>query len=147
MAVAEYPADLIERLKASHPDVPLDAIFSEETARAGDVIIEQGHSPDGMILLRQGRLRVEHQGKAGVTVLATVLPGALVGEIGFYAGIERTARVVAEQDCRLLRLQTAELDRLTLAHPAVAATFHRLAAAGLAARLTRVSALLRDGTG
>ena len=58
-----------------------------------------------MILLLSGSLRAEFVTPEGKAMpVATILPGTLVGEIGHYAGVPRTARVVAEVPCRLLRL-------------------------------------------
>jgi SulP family sulfate permease len=108
-------------------------------------VLTQGAPPDGMILLLSGRLRAEFAAPGGAALpVATILPGTLVGEIGHYAGVPRTARVVAETPCRLLRLDACSLDALAAAEPQVAADLHRLAAANLAHRLMRTTALLRD---
>ena len=76
--------------------------------------------------------------------VARCLPGALVGEIGLYAGVPRTARVVAEEPSEFLRIDSAALARMARDHPAMLADFHRLIAAILARRLSRTTALLAD---
>ena len=78
------------------------------------------------------------------TSVARILPGALVGELGLYAGIPRTARVVAEEDCRLLKISTENLERLAQVSPKLAADIHRIAVSYLARRLVRTMALLHD---
>jgi CRP-like cAMP-binding protein len=98
-----------------------------------------------MLVLRSGTLRAEViiAGGDPVTV-ARFLPGALVGEIGHYAGVPRTARVVAEEASEILHIGAAALERMARDHPALLADFHRLIAATLARRLSRTTALLAD---
>ena len=142
---AESAHGLLEALGRLHPGFAPDAHFPLATAEAAEEILTQGTPPDGMILLVSGRLRAEFVAPDGaVSPVATILPGTLVGEIGHYAGVPRTARVVAETPCRLLRLDTRSLDALAAAEPQVAIDLHRLAAANLADRLMRTTALLRD---
>ena len=80
----------------------------------------------------------------GEMTVARFLPGALVGEIGLYAGVPRTARVVAEEPSEVLRIDRPALERMARDHPAVLADFHRLIASILARRLSRTTALLAD---
>ena len=77
-------------------------------------------------------------------MVARCLPGALVGEIGLYAGIPRTARVVAEAPSAFLRIDGRRLARMARDDPALLADFHRMIAAALARRLSRTTALLAD---
>jgi CRP-like cAMP-binding protein len=77
-------------------------------------------------------------------VVARCRPGALVGEIGFYAGGHRTARVVAEAPSRLLRIDADALARMARNDPVLLADFHGTVAAALARRLARTTALLAD---
>jgi CRP-like cAMP-binding protein len=67
-----------------------------------------------------------------------------VGEIGLYAGVPRTARVVAEEPSEIFRIDSAALERMELDDPAMLADFHRLIAAILARRLRRTTMLLAD---
>lgn len=136
---------LLEALQRLHPGFEPTRHFPVASAAAGEEVLTQGAAADGMILLLDGRLRAELAQPDGKPVpVATILPGTLVGEIGHYAGVPRTARVVAETACRLLRLDAAGLAALAAAEPQVAADLHRLAAATLAHRLMRTTALLRD---
>jgi SulP family sulfate permease len=142
------PADapgFLETLRERHPSVDLDAYFRAASVPAGSELITQGAASDSLLVLRSGLLRTEVStgGGAPVTV-ARCLPGALVGEIGLYAGIPRTARVTAEQPSEVMRIDAATLERMARDHPALLADFHRLIAATLARRLSRTTALLAD---
>ena len=142
---AGRPDGLIETLARLHPEFDAGRHFPVVAAAAGEEILTQGAPPDGMIVLLSGSLRAEFVTPEGASVpVATILPGTLVGEIGHYAGVPRTARVTAEVPCSLLRLDGNALDALAASAPEVAVDLHRLAAANLARRLMRTSALLRD---
>jgi len=135
----------LETLRKMHPDVDLTSNFEELIAKAGELVIEQGAQTDSIVVLQEGSLRVEYVHPHGaVTPVARMLPGALIGEIGLYAGVPRTARVIAVQDCRLLRISTSALAQLTHDEPGLVADIHRLAASYLARRLIRTESLLRD---
>ncbi|HET9070024.1 MAG TPA: SulP family inorganic anion transporter, partial [Amaricoccus sp.] len=139
------PRGLVETLADLHPGFEPAHHFPEATAAAGEEIVTQGAAPDGMILLLSGSLRAEFVTPEGKALpVATIRPGTLVGEIGHYAGVPRTARVVAETPCRLLRLDARTLAALAASAPEVAIDLHRLAAAHLARRLMRTTSLLRD---
>jgi SulP family sulfate permease len=132
-------------LRDRHPSIDLDGYLRAATVAAGSEVIAQGATSDGMLVLRSGTLRAEViiAGGDPVTV-ARFLPGALVGEIGHYAGVPRTARVVAEEASEILHIGAAALERMARDHPALLADFHRLIAATLARRLSRTTALLAD---
>lgn len=126
---------------------PLDPfeLFSVIDVAKDEVVIEQGGEADNILLLVSGALRVEYlRPDGGKTPVAKILPGAVVGEIGFYAHESRTAQVVAEQDCRLMEIGRRELDGLEATQPGLASNIHRIAATNLALRLSRAMSLLRD---
>jgi SulP family sulfate permease len=97
-----------------------------------------------MILIQRGTLVAELPMAGGPLVVARFLPGAVVGEIGFYAATPRTASVRAETDCTIRRIGTAAVERLSAADPARAAALHRMIGAMLAGRLARTTRLLRQ---
>lgn len=135
----------LEELERLHPHTDVRSEFEQILARAGEQIIEQAAPTDSMMVLEAGSLRVEYLHPDGrSTSVARILPGALVGELGLYAGIPRTARVVAEEDCRLLKISTENLERLAQVSPKLAADIHRIAVSYLARRLVRTMALLHD---
>ncbi|HEX7075231.1 MAG TPA: SulP family inorganic anion transporter [Hyphomicrobiaceae bacterium] len=126
---------------------PLDplGLFEVYDIGKGEVVIEQGSEADDILLLVSGVLRVEYLRADGSKIpVAKILPGAVVGEIGFYAGERRTAQVIAEQDCRLMKISKRTLADLEESQPGLVSNVHRIAATNLALRLTRAMALLRD---
>ena len=119
-----------------------------ETVRAGTEVLRQGDPSDSLVFLEQGRLSASVDGADGDgrVRVATILPGAVVGEIGLYAGTPRTATVAADVDSRILRVTRASLERLAEHDPALAREFHAQVASVLARRLTRTTAHLREVT-
>lgn len=135
----------LEQLRQLHPEFDPDASFETFWVETGHRIVEQGAATDSIIVLQQGTLAVEQVNSDGkATPLAEIQPGAMVGEIGFYASVPRTADVVAKSTCRLARITCETLDRLASDNPALVADIHRLSAAFLARRLMRTTSLLRD---
>lgn len=136
---------LLDCLRRDHPDFEPAQWFHHRHIPRGTVLFEERAAADCMVLIETGRLCAEHTLPDGsIMAISTMLPGALVGEIGLYASVPRTARVVAETDVTLRVIAETTLRRLEAEAPAVSATFHRLAAAHLARRLMLTSKLLRD---
>ena len=135
----------LDAFRSRHPDAELRAYVERVSVPAGAEIISQGAPSDFLLMLRTGLLRTEViVPDAPPLTVARCLPGALVGEIGLYAGVPRTARVVAEEPSEVLRIDRAALERMARDDPAMLADFHRLIAAILARRLSRTTALLAD---
>ena len=135
-------AELLAR--ASAAGAPL---FQPESVPAGTAVLRQGEASDCLILLERGRLSASVDGPEGGRMrVATFLPGALVGEIGLYAGTARTATVAADVDSTIRRVTRESIDRLSERDPALARDLHAMVAGLLARRLTRATALLREMT-
>ena len=84
-----------------------------------------------------GRGHVELTREDGATVvIARCLPGALVGEIGLYAGIPRTALVVAEAPSAFLRMDAEGLERMPRFRVTIAVASPRISC-GCASRCGR----------
>ena len=122
------------------------SLFAPETVPAGAQVLGQGEESDCLILLQRGRLSASVDGPPGEGRMrvATFLPGAVVGEIGLYAGTPRTATVVADVESVVRKVTRDGLERLSEADPALARDFHAMVAGLLARRLTRTTALLRE---
>jgi len=144
-ATADEMPDVVEQLRHRHPAVDLDRYFRSVSVPAGSEVIAQGAPSDSLLVLRSGALRTEVEVESGAPItVARCLPGAMVGEVGLYAGVPRTARVIAEQPSEFLRIDAAGLDRMAEEQPAALADFNRMVAAILARRLGRTTALLAD---
>ena len=135
---------LDELRRLAQPLDPLD-LFKVLDVAKDQVVIQQDSEADDLLVLVSGALRVEYLRPDGSKIpVANILPGAVVGEIAFYAGERRTAQVVAEQDCRLIEISRRTLAELEKSQPVLVGNIHRMAATNLATRLSRTMALLRD---
>lgn len=102
----------------------------------GTVLLRQDESPGDIYVLTEGRLAVETTTPAGKRLrLRTLRPGVVVGEIALYSGVARTADVVAETGCVVLRCSSEQIARMEVDDPEVAAGLHRWLASTLADRL------------
>jgi SulP family sulfate permease len=121
------PLELADRLEPfmERLDVP-----------AGSVLLHQDEPPQDVFVLVSGRLRVEMRTRDGERVrLRTMRPGVVVGEVALYTGTSRTADVISETTCVVLRLRRSTLTRLRTDDPLLAADVHRWFATMLAQRL------------
>ena len=75
----------------------------------GDILIRQGDRSDCAYLVLEGEFDVAVETNYGEVPLARVPAGALIGEIGVFAELPRTATVRAHGDARVLRLDRANL--------------------------------------
>lgn len=103
----------------------------------GTAVIRQHDPPGDVYVLEEGRLVVETVTAEGRHVrLQTLGPGAVVGEMALYTGAPRTADVVADGPCVVLRCSQEQIARLETEDRAAAAVLHRWFAETLARRLT-----------
>jgi SulP family sulfate permease len=103
----------------------------------GTVLIHQHDRTGDVFVVDSGRLSVEATRTEGTRVrLRSIRPGVVVGEIAMYSGVPRTADVVAETPCVVLRLGGDALDRMEAEDPALAARVHRWLARTLSDRLS-----------
>ncbi len=130
-------------------DLPpsLGTYVEREALPEGSVLIHHGDPPDDLFVLESGRLKVELLMPDGTTMrLSTIRAGVVVGEVGLYTGVPRTADVVAETPSVVLRLSRASIERMEAEDPETAAALHRWLATMLSERLTdshrAISALL-----
>jgi SulP family sulfate permease len=102
----------------------------------GSILLRQDEPPQDVFVLESGRLRVEMRTRDGERVrLRTMRPGIVVGEVALYTGISRTADVISETACIVLRLRRSTLSQLRAEDPRLAADVHRWFATVLAQRL------------
>lgn len=113
-------------------------------APAGTAVITEGDPSDDIFLVESGHLRVEMHSRLDQPIrLATIGPGALIGELAYYLRQPRSASVFSETDAVLCRLSRSNLDRMRSEEPDLAFHFHEAMAAVLADRLSGTNRLLR----
>jgi serine phosphatase RsbU (regulator of sigma subunit) len=80
--------------------------------QSGDMLVRQGEPSDCAFFLEQGALRVFAETVYGDTPLATLEAPRLVGEIGAFAGLPRTASIEAATAARLYEIDRGGLVEL-----------------------------------
>lgn len=121
--------------------------MEKRAIKPGDVMIRQGDPPDVMYFVESGRVTARLELSRGRSVrLRSMGSGTVVGEIGLYLEMPRTATVVADQPGVVYCLTAAALGRMARESPALAAAFHHFMVRLLAERLlennTTLNALL-----
>ena len=137
-SVAEQIA---ERL--SDPDVGarLAGYLERLEVPAGEVVMRQGDHADALYFVASGRVAAMLDVHGGKPVrLRSSGAGTLVGEMGVYLGVPRTAMVVAEEPTVLYRLTAATLRDMRTRDPESAAACHELVAGVLAERVAQMNA-------
>ncbi|MBP0573506.1 cyclic nucleotide-binding domain-containing protein, partial [Mycobacterium tuberculosis] len=111
-------------------------VVTRETQPPGGTIMAQGAMADDLYFLEAGSASVYLGLPGGRQVRVRRFgPGTMIGEIGFHLGAPRTATVVADEACTLLKLDRAGLARLEAEDRAAAHDFHMLIAQRLCRRI------------
>jgi SulP family sulfate permease len=121
--------------------------LEKQAIKPGDVMIRQGDPPDVMYFIESGRVTARLELSQGRSVrLRSMGSGTVVGEIGLYLEMPRTATVVADQPGVVYCLTAEALHQMALEAPGLAAAFHHFMVRLLAERLlennTTLNALL-----
>src|SRR4029077_7458314 len=95
----------------------LDAMVRQDLVR-GEMLVAQGEPSDSLYIVLHGALAVRRTGDA--LPIAELRAGELVGEIGFFASLPRTANVVAIRDTSVLVLTRTAYQTLAHNTPAIA---------------------------
>ena len=95
---------------SSAPADTLRTYGTQITLTAGEQVFAQGNHSDHLIFLLTGRLcaTVTDRNQAS-QIVSRFLPGAIVGEIAFYAAVDRTATLTAEITSTALRIDASAL--------------------------------------
>ena len=94
----------------------LGAMVRRDLVR-GEILVAQGDPSDSLYFVLHGALAVRRTGEA--LPIAELRAGELVGEIGFFASLPRTANVIAIRDTSVLVLTRAAYQTLSQATPAI----------------------------
>lgn len=135
---------VLERIAREHPGFDVAQLARRERLKPGEVLFEAGAPPDSIVIVRSGNLVAEVETQGTTHRVAKYEPGAVVGEIGHYADIPRTARVRAETPAEVLVFDNAAIAALERDRPGIAIALHRAVASVMAGRLTRMTRLLHE---
>ena len=94
----------------------LGAMVRQDLVR-GEILVAQGDPSDSLYIVLHGALAVRRTGQA--LPIAELRAGELVGEIGFFASLPRTANVIAIRDTSVLVLTRSAYQTLAEATPAI----------------------------
>ncbi len=113
----------------------------------GEALFRQGEPPDSVELLASGCVAITIQDEQGRPIrLRRMMGYTVVGEMGFYRQVPRTASVIAEEPSVVYRLTRVSFDKMQAQDPAAASVFHKLIIRLLSDRLEfanrEISALL-----
>jgi len=106
------------------------------------VLIREASMPKTIFLLRSGRVRVEKANGSGRTLLVTLGPGSIFGEMAFIEDSLASASVVAEGKVDVDAIEVSDLKQMFEAFPHFGARFYRSVAVTLSQRLRETSGLL-----
>ncbi|MBR0697885.1 cyclic nucleotide-binding and patatin-like phospholipase domain-containing protein [Bradyrhizobium lablabi] len=136
-ALGDVPEDfaLFKTLSAEQRLRAFGAMIRQDLVR-GQLLVEQGGPSDALFLVLHGALAVYRTDHA--EPIAELRAGELVGEIGFFANIPRTANVIAIRDTSVLVLTRAAYATLAQETPAIVEAL----LAALAQRFARETARL-----
>jgi phosphoserine phosphatase RsbU/P len=87
------------------------------TLRPGDVLIRQGEASDSAHIIIEGSGTIRIETSYGTVNLSTVSAPTLVGEIGVFMGVPRTATIEATMPLRALRIDSGDLQKFGSENP------------------------------
>jgi hypothetical protein len=107
----------------------------------GDVIIEQGHPGEGLLIIREGTCvvtKIEHGGKE--TKLATLGPGKYAGEMSLVDDVPTSARVRAQENVKALLIRKDRFEQFMFSNDRIALRVYRTFVKTLSERLRQQNA-------
>ncbi|HSM55191.1 MAG TPA: cyclic nucleotide-binding domain-containing protein [Candidatus Sulfomarinibacteraceae bacterium] len=123
------------------PDVlqRLLGYFERREVAQGQYLMRQGDAPDILYLIDSGQVTAQlERGEGQPARLQTMTGGHVLGELGFFLGMERTAAVVADTPCVVYCLSQQALQRMRQQDPAMASALHQLIVHMLAERVVHL---------
>jgi NTE family protein len=98
----------------------LEALASESDRRVlrrGETLVREGEPSDRFFVVLSGRFTVHKADSTGS--VAEIAQGELVGEVGFFAGLPRTATVFAARDSIVLEIRRNHFEKAAEALPSL----------------------------
>ncbi len=93
----------------------------------GEPLFRQGDPADSVEILASGCVAITIEDELGRPIrLRRMLGYTVVGEMGFYRQMPRTASVITEEPSVIFRLTREAFDRMQAEDPAAASVFHKL---------------------
>ena len=126
---------LFRTLSSEQRRKAMRAMVRQDLVR-GQMLVAQGEPSDALFVVLHGALAVRKSGDTAP--IAELRAGELVGEIGFFANVPRTADVIAIRDTSVLVLTRAAYHALAEDTPAIV----EAVLAALALRFARETARL-----
>jgi SulP family sulfate permease len=121
--------------------------LERQEVAVGECLFRQGEPSDSLVLLASGCVAITIDDEQGRPIRLRRMVGyTVVGEMGFFRQVPRTATVIAEEPSVIYRLTKTAFDQMQEKDPAAAVAFHKLIIRLLADRLEfanrEISALL-----
>jgi sulfate permease, SulP family len=111
---------------------------------AGSMIADRGEHDSCVFIVESGRIAAEIPvAERRWQRVRSAGPGGVLGEMSMYGDGTRTARLVAESDCVVLRLSAESIVELEGSDPECAIAFHRAFARVISTRLIASNDLIR----
>lgn len=108
------------------------------------VIVKQGDPGDAMYLLLEGEVRVRLMISGKETTLTTMGPGEFFGEISLFDDGPRSADIVANKECLVLKITVENFHKLANEHPELATPMLLAIGKTLTARIRADNKRYRD---
>jgi len=111
----------------------------------GDTMMEEGEPGDDVYVLLAGEVKVVTGHRTPEeTVVSSLGPVEVLGEMSLLSGEPRSATIVATDTCQVLVLKKAGLDEVLLAHPSICMALLRDAHKRLVTLTHKLSAYSRN---
>jgi CRP/FNR family transcriptional regulator, cyclic AMP receptor protein len=120
------------------------ALMDPLRVRQREEIVKEGSPGDAMYLLLEGEVRVRLVIAGKEVILATLIAGEFFGEVALFDHGPRSADIVANTDCLLLKIGTGVFQRLIQELPHLAAPFLYSMGRTLIARIRADNKRYRD---
>jgi len=122
------------KLKTNSPTIT-------KPVKAGETIFKEGDHPSSMFLIKSGTVLIQKIRSEGVTNLARVFSGEVIGELAFFDRRPRSATAIAESDVELLEIQFDNLDKI---YKEKVPDYLKTMIAAIAERLRKANELIRQ---
>jgi SulP family sulfate permease len=114
----------------------------------GTCIIQQGDTADSLYFIEEGRVTAQlERADEKPRRLQTMSNENVVGEIGLYLRLKRTASVVTEEQSTIYRLSGEAMEKMEREEPEAAAVFHKVIAKLMADRISHMTDIVETMMG